>query len=52
MLIRTILEYNSAGCLVYAADYPGAAARGRSPAEAYAKYVERWRKHDAQAAKA
>lgn len=50
MLIRTILEYNSAGCLVYAADYPGAAARGRSPAEAYAKlpdelaHFSRWQR--------
>lgn len=32
--------------------YLYACAHGYSPAEAYAAYIEMWRKHDAQAAKA
>lgn len=32
--------------------YLYACAHGRTPGEAYAAYVEMWRKHDAQAAKA
>ena len=37
MVIKAVIEYNSEGCLVQAENYPGAFARGQTPALALAK---------------
>ncbi|MDO4543342.1 MAG: hypothetical protein Q4C01_02210 [Clostridia bacterium] len=37
MIINAILEYNDKGCLVWAENYFGAYARGKTPQEAYQK---------------
>ena len=38
MKLQAVVEYNPAGYLIYAADYPGAYVRGESEAEALAKF--------------
>ncbi len=40
MFVTAVLEYNAAGCLLYAEHFPGAFARGAKPAEALAKLPE------------
>lgn len=45
MLIRAAAEYNVGGCLLYAADYAGAYARGRTPDEASPKLPEEVRRY-------